>query len=146
MSSIYDKIDRLRKLQGLQKMEFYDLIGTSANAYKYMITHDTATIPELKKIASALNTTILELIDEGGDNEVQVDIQSNVTEEESVTSEIINSSMSEIDKVKMLGQRNILLNDRYDSLLNELEAAKQLAEMRKTKITELEELLIRSIR
>ncbi len=146
MSNVYDKIDRLRKLQGLQKMEFYSLIGTSANAYKYMVTHDTATLPELKKIASVLNTTILELIDDGVEDEIRVDIQTNETEEELVTTEIINSSISDIDKIKMLGQRNILLNEKNNSITSELEATKQLAEMRKKKITELEESLLKSIR
>jgi hypothetical protein len=146
MSLIYDKIDKLRKLQGLQKMEFYDLIGTSANAYKYMVNHDTATLTELKKIASVLKTTILELIDEGSDDEITIEVQSSPSEEELVTLEIINSGMSDTDKIKMLGQRNILLTEKNNYLSSELEAAKQLAEMRKKKIVELEESLIKSIR
>lgn len=113
-------------------MEFYNLIDMTSVGYSNMVKNDSMKLSTLKKIAEVLKSSIGEILDEEIGDESQIDSQLKSMTDEDITSEILNDSMTNDEKI-------IILKDRIESLTSQLKMTTHIAEIRKRRIAELEQ-------
>src|SRR5882757_9347578 len=64
---IYNKIEQLRKLKKIPKMEFYKEIGMTDTGYRQAVENNSLKVITLEKIAQVLNCRLSELVTNDAD-------------------------------------------------------------------------------
>lgn len=132
--SVYKKIDYFRKLKGIPKMKFYQLIDMSDVGYSAMVKKHSIKLATLEKIAEVLNISIFELIAEEA-NQSQTPTEKEWQMPPPIfpenTDYIIQLDIPDSDKLVMLREKISLLS-------LQLQISSELAETRKERIEKLE--------
>lgn len=139
MPDIYTKIEYYRKLRGIPKMKFYELLSLTQAGYRNMVANDTINKNTMITAAEILGVPLFTLLEEEQKKVLETliseqnktNLQSPIYVDTSIMDEIILSDLP-------IQEKFILVSEKIKHLTMQLKIADALAEARKKKIEQLE--------
>ncbi len=139
MSDIYNKIEYYRKIRGIPKMKFYELLSLSQAGYRNMVANDTISKNMIMTAAQVLSVPLFVLL-ENEHAKVLEAILSEQTKKEGTWQLPTHTDMSLFDEIVLSGlptnDKFLLLSEKIKHLTIQLKIADALADVRKRKIEE----------
>jgi hypothetical protein len=139
MPDIYTKIEYYRKIRGIPKMKFYELLSLTQAGYRNMVASDTINKNTMITAAEVLRVPLFTLLEEEQKKVLETLISEQTKTNWQVPSYVDTSLMDEIILSDLpIQEKFILISEKIKHLTMQLKISDALAEVRRKKIEQSE--------